>query len=149
MAGAALRVACFRALGPLFTFELTICPAHTLVTSGPYARVRHPSYTGVYLTLLGASAVMLAPGAWLREAWLAPALWALFGAGASSTEGIWGARAVLACAFALFWATKVFYALRSTNRRVVTEDGELHRVFGAQWEEWAARVRWRLLPGVY
>ena len=142
--GAAVRIACFRALGPLFTFELTISPVHTLVTTGPYAWVRHPSYTGVYATLLGASAVMLAPGAWLREAWLAPSLvWAVGGG------GIGGVRALLAWAFALLWATKVWYALKSTNKRVVTEDTELHRVFGAQWEEWAARTRWRLLPGVY
>ncbi|KAH9916746.1 uncharacterized protein BXZ73DRAFT_105724 [Epithele typhae] len=146
-AGAVLRVACFAALGALFTFELTIDPAHRLVTHGPYAWVRHPSYSGVFATLLGASAAMLAPGAWLREAWLAPGLAGVLGHGAGAGAG-W-ARPLLAWAFALFWATKVFYALKSTARRVTTEDVELRRVFGAQWEEWAARVRWRLCPGVY
>ncbi|EJF61557.1 hypothetical protein DICSQDRAFT_19069, partial [Dichomitus squalens LYAD-421 SS1] len=135
LGGAQLRLACFRALGALFTFELTISPTHTLVTAGPYAHVRHPSYTGVYALLLGASAVLLAPGAWLAEAWLRP--------------GAVARTAVLAWAFVSFWVAKVAYALKSTNRRVVTEDRELHRVFGARWEEWAARVRWRLVPGVY
>ena len=59
------------------------------------------------------------------------------------------AGALLAWAFALFWVVKVGYAARSTLRRVDTEDRELHRVFGEQWEEWAGRVQWRLLPGVY
>ena len=60
-----------------------------------------------------------------------------------------GARAALVWAFVAFWTAKVAYAGRSTLRRVQTEDGELHRVFGGVWEEWAARVRWRLCPGVY
>ncbi|KAI0700680.1 hypothetical protein C8T65DRAFT_657483 [Cerioporus squamosus] len=183
VAGGWLRVACFRALGSLFTFELTIHPTHKLVTEGPYAYVRHPSYTGVYATLLGSSTVMLAPSAWLHEAWLLPSLCALVravtpslfvtasapasgadaGAGVqpsfNSSSGAVAAvadrcsvahvGACLAWLFAVFWVTKVVYALRSTNKRVMTEDRELHRVFGAQWEEWAARVRWRLLPWVY
>ncbi|KAI0368488.1 hypothetical protein BV20DRAFT_915433, partial [Pilatotrama ljubarskyi] len=132
--GAALRLACFRALGALFTFELTISPTHRLVTDGPYGWVRHPSYAGVYAVLLGASAVMVAPGAWLREAWLGPSV------------GVLGA--LLAWVFVVFWTTKVVYALRCTNKRVGTEDAELHRVFGAEWEEWAGRVRWTLIPWV-
>ncbi len=178
--GAVLRLACFRALGALFTFELTISPDHTLVTAGPYAHVRHPSYTGVYALLLGSSAVMLAPGAWLREAWLVPSACGVMGGLVAAGEGVGlerrdggvGAGAgtgtgtremeeclggpgpgavgtVLAWAFVAFWTVKVVYALKSTNKRVVTEDRELHRVFGARWEEWAARVRWRLVPWVY
>ncbi|KAI0354034.1 ICMT-domain-containing protein [Trametes cingulata] len=152
--GAALRLACFRALGALFTFELTISPTHRLVTDGPYAWVRHPSYAGVYAVLLGASGVMVAPGAWLREAWLLPSVcevgrralpWVGGGCRAES-GGVLGA--LLAWTFVAFWTTKVVYALRSTNKRVGTEDAELHRVFGAQWEEWAGRVRWTLIPYV-
>lgn len=183
VAGGWLRVACFRALGSLFTFELTIHPTHKLITNGPYGHVRHPSYTGVYATLLGSSIVMFAPSAWLHEAWLAPSLCALaravtpiffaiasapasgtsaeavlestFNSSSSTTAAVADRCSVghvgacLAWLFTAFWLTKVTYALRSTNKRVVTEDRELHRVFGAQWEEWAARVRWRLLPWVY
>ncbi|TFK81270.1 hypothetical protein K466DRAFT_502425 [Polyporus arcularius HHB13444] len=156
IAGGWLRVACFRALGSLFTFELTIHPTHKLITEGPYGHVRHPSYTGVYATLLGSTTVMLAPSAWLHEAWLAPSLCALVRtvnpfvfATANATASVSRVGAVLAWFFAVFWVTKIVYALRSTNKRVVTEDRELHRVFGAQWDEWAARVQWRLLPWVY
>ncbi|KAI0635417.1 hypothetical protein C8Q77DRAFT_1043478, partial [Trametes polyzona] len=164
VSGAMLRLECFRALGALFTFEITISPTHTLVTEGPYAYVRHPSYAGVYAVLLGASAVMASPGAWLREAWLAPSLCALWrsasealsgaaaGAGGRACCAGWEGMGVgtgIAWVFAAFWTTKVVYALRSTNRRLDTEDAELRRVFGAQWEEWAARVRWRLVPWVF
>ncbi|KAM5543830.1 hypothetical protein V8D89_002447, partial [Ganoderma adspersum] len=166
--GAVLRLACFRALGALFTFEITISPDHTLVTAGPYSHVRHPSYTGVYALLLGSTAVMLAPGAWLREAWLVPSACAGIkglvgmaeelglerredvGTGGTLCLGRPGAvGTVLAWVFVAFWTTKVMYALKSTNKRVLTEDRELHRVFGSRWEEWADRVRWRLVPWVY
>lgn len=179
--GAIIRVACFRALGPLFTFELAIAPSHSLVTTGPYAWVRHPSYTGIYLTLLGASAVGLAPGAWLRECALrlgtcaasvatstnttitGAASWSLRpGSGMGTPElmlalpapacvpvsGL-GIGTVLAWFVLAFWFVKVVYALRSTNRRLRTEDTELRKAFGAVWDEYAEQTRWRLLPGVF
>lgn len=134
--GAALRLACFRALGRLFTFELTIDPTHTLITTGPYAALRHPSYTGVYLTLLGASAVALAPGSWLVECGL--------GLSAEADAG-----AVLVWALLGFWIVKVYYALSSTNARIVREDRELKKVFGTEWDKYAERVPWRLVPWVW
>jgi protein-S-isoprenylcysteine O-methyltransferase Ste14 len=51
--GGYIRYSCFRALGRLFTFEMTIRDEHTLITDGPYSIVRHPSYTGALLTLIG------------------------------------------------------------------------------------------------
>ncbi|KAI0681714.1 hypothetical protein BC835DRAFT_1301943 [Cytidiella melzeri] len=127
--GNLLRQRCFRELGPMFTFELTIQPDHKLVTSGPYTFVRHPSYTGVYLTLLGPTLVALAPGAWMRESWLAvPAN----GVGTVLGE-----------------SSFVLFALKSTNRRMEVEDRELRGVFGEVWEEYARRVRWKLVPWVY
>ena len=44
--GCIIRLICYKKLGPLFTFDLTIFPSHTLVTSGPYGIVRHPAYAG-------------------------------------------------------------------------------------------------------
>ncbi|KAI0916609.1 hypothetical protein AcV5_003047 [Taiwanofungus camphoratus] len=171
--GALLRLACFRTLGSFFTFELAITPAHALITVGPYATVRHPSYTGVYLTLLGASAVGLAPGAWLRECWLRRGVCAAevgimkvsaWGLGALALEGDvetvkeaadshcathFGLGGLFAWSALAFWTVKVAYALRSTHRRLATEDAELHRVFGSVWEAYAKKVRWRLVPWVY
>ncbi|KAF8961648.1 hypothetical protein BDZ97DRAFT_1828366, partial [Flammula alnicola] len=44
--GCVARQMCFREMGRRFTYHLTIVENHTLVTTGPYNIVRHPSYTG-------------------------------------------------------------------------------------------------------
>ncbi|KZT06649.1 uncharacterized protein LAESUDRAFT_603190, partial [Laetiporus sulphureus 93-53] len=148
LTGALIRMTCFYTLGPLFTFELAITPTHSLVMTGPYAFVRHPSYTGVYFTLLGSSVVALAPGSWLRECWLQLGSCSTqlnsFGLGRSSGVGTFVAWFALG-----FWVVKVAYALRSTNHRLATEDSELRRAFGPVWEAYAEKVRYRLVPGVY
>jgi protein-S-isoprenylcysteine O-methyltransferase Ste14 len=51
--GGYIRYCCFRALGRLFTFEMSIRDEHELITDGPYSIVRHPSYTGALLTVIG------------------------------------------------------------------------------------------------
>ena len=51
--GGYIRYSCFQALGRLFTFEMSIRDEHELITNGPYSIVRHPSYTGALLTLIG------------------------------------------------------------------------------------------------
>lgn len=43
--GGITRKQCYDALGRLFTFERSIMPKHELIQDGPYAWVRHPSYT--------------------------------------------------------------------------------------------------------
>lgn len=40
-------------LGDYFRTKVTLLDDHRLVTDGPYARVRHPSYTGVLLNTVG------------------------------------------------------------------------------------------------
>jgi protein-S-isoprenylcysteine O-methyltransferase Ste14 len=65
--GGIIRLACYRTLGNLFTFELSIRKNHKLITSGPYAVVRHPSYTGLIMAVLGYSLCQLSSGSWLRE----------------------------------------------------------------------------------
>jgi len=159
--GALLRLWCFKALGSLFTFEITINPSHRLVTTGPYARVRHPSYTGIFLTLLGSTAVAFAPGSWLKERWLSRTTsvdhlhpWiANVSAGdslrLSSFEFGRTVGDMLVYFLVVFWFVKVWYALRSTLRRITIEDAELHKFFGGTWETYAREVRWKLLPGVY
>lgn len=51
--GITIRVWAVSVLGRFFTTVVTLQPGHRLVTSGPYRVVRHPSYTGALLTLLG------------------------------------------------------------------------------------------------
>lgn len=81
---------------------------HQLITSGPYARVRHPGYAG---SLLGVLASGPALGSW----------WALLPAG------------VLAALLL---------------RRLHVEDRFLHEHLEG-YPAYAARVRYRLLPGVW
>jgi protein-S-isoprenylcysteine O-methyltransferase Ste14 len=60
--GIALRWSAFRALGRTFTFRVTTAPDQTVVSSGPYRILRHPSYTGLELVLLG---IALLYGDWI------------------------------------------------------------------------------------
>ncbi|KAJ7594792.1 hypothetical protein C8J56DRAFT_855311 [Mycena floridula] len=81
--GALLRLMCYRALGSLFTFEMSIRRDHKLVTTGPYAIVRHPSYTALIFTFTGVICCNFAPGSWVTscgivETWMGQGFAALF-----------------------------------------------------------------------
>ena len=52
-AGMALRYYAVAALGKFFTFTVATQAGQTVIQSGPYAYVRHPSYAGVLITLAG------------------------------------------------------------------------------------------------
>ncbi len=51
--GLALHTRARRALGVHWSSRVTIGPGHSLVTDGPYARVRHPIYLAVLLLAAG------------------------------------------------------------------------------------------------
>lgn len=51
--GGWIRFRCYKELGAMFTFEMSILKVHKLVMSGPYSVVRHPGYAGVLCTVLG------------------------------------------------------------------------------------------------
>ena len=51
--GVALRWYSVSVLGKYFTFDVAIHRGHVLVEAGPYRYVRHPSYTGALLSILG------------------------------------------------------------------------------------------------
>jgi protein-S-isoprenylcysteine O-methyltransferase Ste14 len=53
LAGMGLRWYSIRVLGASFTCEVSTRPGQVVVESGPYRWVRHPSYTGGLVTLLG------------------------------------------------------------------------------------------------
>lgn len=63
--GIALRSWAVLTLGAFFRVKVVLHDQHRLVTAGPYARLRHPSYTGAILTMLGAG---LALGNWVSLA---------------------------------------------------------------------------------
>jgi protein-S-isoprenylcysteine O-methyltransferase Ste14 len=128
-ASGALRLICYKTLGSLFTFELTLRSNHRLVTGGPYSFVRHPSYTGVVLGVLGTLLVHFGPGSWwARSGWL------------GSPTGL---------LYALCWLAMETYVLSSIVARTPTEDALLRKQFGAEWDAWAAKVPYRIIPGVF
>jgi protein-S-isoprenylcysteine O-methyltransferase len=61
-AGIALRLWAVRTLGRFFRVTVTVQDDHRLVDTGPYKRLRNPSYSGSLITMAG---VGLAIGSWL------------------------------------------------------------------------------------
>ena len=57
--GALLRWWSIFALGRYFTFEVAVRSTQSVVQSGPYRVVRHPSYTAILIMLLGVGIVLL------------------------------------------------------------------------------------------
>jgi protein-S-isoprenylcysteine O-methyltransferase Ste14 len=53
VAGMALRWYSIRVLGTSFTCEVSTRPGQEVIQAGPYRWVRHPSYTGGLITVLG------------------------------------------------------------------------------------------------
>jgi protein-S-isoprenylcysteine O-methyltransferase Ste14 len=51
--GVALRFWSFRTLGRYFTFSVQTSHDQPVITSGPYRVIRHPSYAGVLLAVVG------------------------------------------------------------------------------------------------
>ncbi|HSP65587.1 MAG TPA: isoprenylcysteine carboxylmethyltransferase family protein [Candidatus Deferrimicrobium sp.] len=61
MCGIALRAWSVATLGAFFTTAVEVQPHHRIVDDGPYRLLRHPSYTGALVTVVG---VTLALGSW-------------------------------------------------------------------------------------
>ena len=72
LAGVALRLWAIRTLGSHFTRDLQVAGDHRVVGSGPYRRVRHPSYAGAIL-LLGGIGLGLGNALALAACFLLPA----------------------------------------------------------------------------
>jgi protein-S-isoprenylcysteine O-methyltransferase Ste14 len=127
--GAGIRVSCFHTLGRLFTFEPAMRKDHKLVTTGPYALVRHPAYSGGYLMIIGIVLCHISSGSWLRES------------GAMENQIVKG----------LFsgWVISLAALFGATIARINKEDDALRVEFGKSWETWASNVKYRLFPGVY
>lgn len=51
--GGFIRYRCYKALGSMFTYEMSIRENHVLITTGPYNIVRHPGYSGLLVTMTG------------------------------------------------------------------------------------------------
>ncbi|KAK7438861.1 hypothetical protein VKT23_017787 [Stygiomarasmius scandens] len=126
-----LRVLCYRALGTYFTFELRIQePYHKLITHGPYSVVRHPSYTAMILSIMGALLSHIQPGSWIMQC---------SGFTQSTTGRV----------LAGFWVLTACAVILSLFLRLEREDAMMKGAFGKSWDRWSSQVRWCLIPGVY
>jgi len=75
VAGSILRRYCWRLLGASFTGDVRARPDQPIITTGPYALVRHPSYTAGILMNTG---IGLSLGSWASIAVLALAAFAVY-----------------------------------------------------------------------
>lgn len=122
-AGTLIRSLAMRALGRLFVPELAIKDDHKLITTGPYAIVRHPAYAGFNLQFGGLIvAELFSPGTW----WT----W-------------WGV------AFGGFWTAVWVFMLVAGTVRVAKEDLVMKTEFREQWENWRKATPYALIPGVF
>ncbi|OSX59223.1 hypothetical protein POSPLADRAFT_1059428 [Postia placenta MAD-698-R-SB12] len=127
--GSLLRLLCFRTLGRFFTFELSLQEGHKLVTWGPYAVVRHPSYTGTLMVASGNLLYAFGAGSWWKECGLAFT---------SVGELIALLRLI---SFPSFFV--------SVPVRIAKEDRIFRKEFGAEWDAWARKTPNKLIPFVY
>ncbi|KAF7367896.1 hypothetical protein MSAN_00854400 [Mycena sanguinolenta] len=139
VAGGLLRLTCFRYLGELFTFHLSVHPSHRLITSGPYSIVRHPAYVGSLSIIAGLICSHFTPGSWLWE--IGPLAFLSL----HPFVGIGSVRACVAFAFAAVWW---LWTLGIGLSRVVAEDKQMCLLFQEEWDAYAARVRWWFIPGL-
>lgn len=128
--GGVLRIRTYKNLGRFFRYEISIQKNHELIKVGPYAYVRHPSYTGQTLVIVGWLMWNCASGSWLRE---------------SGALDLTAGKAVLG----IYLATTLFYSEFVTLTRMSKEDEALRKRFGKEWEEWAKKVPYALIPGIY
>jgi protein-S-isoprenylcysteine O-methyltransferase Ste14 len=56
--GVGFRAWAVKTLGEFFTATVQIKDDHKLVTKGPYSIVRHPSYTGAFLSIIGCAVLL-------------------------------------------------------------------------------------------
>jgi len=130
LSGGLIRLACYRELDDLFTFELSMRKNHKLITSGPYAFVRHPAYTGLFMAMLGYSLCQLGGGSWLREC------------SGISLDGTFGRGLVFT------WVISDVFMVLALVSRTYREDAMLRKEF-SDWDRWAERVPCKLIPYVY
>lgn len=128
-AGTVLRIACYRHLGRHFTFELSLRKNHKLISDGPYAIVRHPSYTGSAIVFAGTLLATLGPGSWFEQ------------------SGVWDS--VLGRVAGWFWVFMNVVTAVVLTLRVPKEDLVLKNEFKEQWVSWKRRTPYAMVPFVY
>lgn len=103
-----------------------------LITTGPYAFVRHPGYAGLVLCTAGLVVLQLD---------------ALKGSGVGSWPG--GEGAGVSVGMRTVALVCAMLATLGALRRIRDEERALRTRFKGEWEAWAERVQYKLAPGVF
>ncbi|KAH7390164.1 isoprenylcysteine carboxyl methyltransferase [Cadophora sp. MPI-SDFR-AT-0126] len=123
---APIRLLAYAQLGKNFTFKLA--RPQSLVTTGLYAYVQHPSYSANVIVVAANVLLFERPdclaGCWMSEGVAKSAWWSVAG---------WG------LAVAAVYAASV---------RVADEERMLKEAFGKEWEVWHQKTK-RFVPGVF
>ncbi|TFK67933.1 ICMT-domain-containing protein [Pluteus cervinus] len=144
LVGATIRRECYRTLGHYFTFVLSIRPNHKLVTSGPYAWVRHPSYTGAIIAGIGTNLSHFSPGSWVVECFGVWLKLKLNKPSLSLNMFDMGWLEWCCCLGVVAVVQQLILAPRMRK-----EDEMLRKEFGSEWEKWEQRVPYWLIPGIF
>ena len=160
------RWMCFAFLGRRFTFKLKThqkgINALSLVTDGPYAWVRHPSYSGLILVFIG---LVLDRGSnALTRAKCQPCQifigipQPLFGTGNSLQVKlvrpfvITVATALTHSPGRVFWVLALFQPFSICiflPSRIQNEEAMLEREFGVKWGQYTRQTPRLLVPGIF
>ena len=127
--GTLIRLTTYRYLGRFFTFEASIQKDHELIVSGPYAVVRHPSYTGTMILFIGWFPWQMSRGSWVME------------------SGLW--NTMLGRMLVLVYFVLIFATAYLLLERMSKEDAALRKRFGTKWDDWAKSVPYSICPGIY
>jgi len=127
--GAFIRIPAQGNLASLFKWETSIQQDHKLITSGPYAYVRHPAYTGGSLLVLGHTLFLYSSHTLMSEC-------------LSRSKVVAYMRGAVVIGRSLLPIYSAFW-------RAAEEDRLLKKEFGKEWDQWAARTKYRLIPYVY
>lgn len=129
-------------------YQLTIRPGHRLVTSGPYAYLLHPSYTGYYFNSIAVWTLLWHQGLFdIFSAFFARVAISLFVptyyAMTIKTGLVFGISGGL-------WVVLLKSVISAIQllERVKNEEAMLKEHFGAEWVQHANK-RWKFIPYVY
>lgn len=139
--GGGLRVLCFQTLGRFFTFDIAVSRDQKVIQSGPYAIVRHPSYTAMLLHQAGQSFTVafspLVPPYWRQRAiWINVALTLFASVSTNST----GKRSVVEREYSsISYKTLINLRIRDEEKMLIAELGQEYKAYMRQ-------VRHKIVP---
>ncbi|KAF8307945.1 hypothetical protein DL93DRAFT_2064447 [Clavulina sp. PMI_390] len=125
--GSLFRIWAMETLGRLFTFQLTVRKKHKVINSGPFGLVRHPSYTGALIMVLGEFVVLQTGN--IGQRYLG-----------SSSRSSW--------VITLISAIPVCMTLAVILPRIEREEAMLVDGLGQEYRQYRKQVPRRLIPGV-